>query len=176
MQKHKSLFLDPPKPQTFSDVQHCLRLNDLDEIGDGTHFLDFYMLGLFSFDQMTVQDGVDFFMDFCQEINVMPDTVTIPPHRPEWRELYKNHPVVVTVDPECVWSDGVIGGDCTEFYKNGVEIGNIVNPRDRHLDCGFDLERIDFFLETKNTPTREDILKRTISVLLARVFFLQFQI
>jgi alanyl-tRNA synthetase len=46
MQKHKPRFLDPTHTGILSDIQHCLRLNDLDEIGDGTHLLDFHMLGL----------------------------------------------------------------------------------------------------------------------------------
>ena len=35
--------------------------------------------------------------------------------------------VLVRIDNECLWSDGNIGGYCTEFYKNDIEIGNIVN-------------------------------------------------
>lgn len=66
MQKHKPSFLSLPRSQTLGDVQHCLRLNDLDEIGDGTHYLDFHMLGLFSFEDWSVQQGVDFWMSFCR--------------------------------------------------------------------------------------------------------------
>lgn len=167
MQKHKSQFQHPTTSHTISDVQHCLRLNDLHEVGDGTHYLDFHMLGLFSFDHWSVQQGVDFWMGFCHHLGVIPDTVTIPPYRPEWRELYRHHNVVVIMDPECVWSDGSIGGDCTEFYKDGVEIGNIVHPLNRHLDCGFGMERLERFLDPHfQPPTRPEVLLRTISVLL----------
>ena len=48
MQKHKALFQHSSTSHTIGDVQRCLRLNDLDEVGDGTHYLDFHMLGLFS--------------------------------------------------------------------------------------------------------------------------------
>ena len=166
MQKHKPTFLSPTVSKTITDVQHCLRLNDLDEIGDGTHYLDFYMLGLFSFNDWTVQQGVDFWMDFCSFIGVIPDTVTIHPDCPQWRGLYDKYPVKVTFDPECKWSDGSIGGYCTEFYKDGVEIGNIVNPLGTHLDCGFGMERLQSFCSNMEPPTSERVLFRTIEVLL----------
>ena len=166
MQKHKSSFLSPPRSQTLGDVQHCLRLNDLDEIGDGTHFLDFYMLGLFSFEGWSVQQGVDFWMGFCRRLGVMPDTVTIHPDCPHWSSLYEGYPVQVTLDPECRWSDGTIGGYCTEFYRDGVEIGNIVNPLGRHLDCGFGLERLQSFSHPSPQPTSHQVIERTVGVLL----------
>jgi alanyl-tRNA synthetase len=168
MQKHKPFFLDPSHIGLLGDVQHCLRLTDLDEVGDGTHWLDFYMLGLFSFRQWSIQQGVDFWMSFLQGIDLMPDTVTIPPHRPQWRELYVDYPVSIRVDPECVWSDGTIGGDCTEFYRQGVEIGNIVNPLGDCLDCGFGLDRLQSMVEgeTSRLLLRPDVLERTVGVLL----------
>lgn len=166
MQKHKSKFTDSETPNTLTDIQRCLRLNDLDEIGDGTHYLDFHMLGLFSFNKMTLQEAVDFWMQFCHYINVIPDTVTIHPDKQEWITLYSKHDVHVTLDPECVWSDGSIGGYCTEFYKDGVEIGNIVNTLDRHIDCGFGMERLESFYTGQPIISKEEILERTIEVLL----------
>ena len=155
----------------MTDIQHCLRLNDLDEVGDGTHCLDFHMLGLFSFRQMTVRDGVVFWMNFLTHLGVGPDTVTIHPDCPSWTRLYDDFDVVVREDPECVWSDGDIHGYCTEFYRQGVEIGNIVNPLGDCLDCGFGGERVQHFLDINQgvvpmTPTRSGVLARTIEVLL----------
>ena len=166
MQKHKKTFSSPLSLQTITDVQHCLRLNDLNEIGDDTHFLDFYMLGLFSFRHWDVPQTICFWMTFLQEINCIPDTVTIHPDKKEWRTYYKNYPVVVKEDKECLWSDGEIGGYCTEFYRNGVEIGNIVNPLGECIDCGFGVERLQRFLSPSPLPSKEEILGRTISVLL----------
>lgn len=166
MQKHKPTFLNPIRSETFSDVQRCLRLNDLEEIGDGTHYLDFNMLGLFSFNDWSVQEGVNFWMDFCVSIGVVPDTVTIHPDCPHWTHLYDTFDVTVVFDPECKWSDGSIGGYCTEFYKDGVEIGNIVNPLGQHLDCGFGLERLEQFVDNTPPPNKNDVLYRTIEILL----------
>lgn len=166
MQKHKSKFTDSESPKTLTDIQHCLRLNDLDEIGDGTHYLDFHMLGLFSFNQMTLQEAVDFWMDFCHHIDVIPDTVTIHPDKQEWKSLYSRYNVNVVLDPECVWSDGNIGGYCTEFYKDGVEIGNIVNTLGQHIDCGFGMERLESFYTGTEIISKNEILERTIRVLI----------
>lgn len=172
MQKHKSLFSNPNyKSITKSDVQHCLRLVDLDEIGDQTHYLDFWMLGLFSFQDWSLSQGIDFWFGFLSNLGIPPDTVTIPPHRLEWKELYSHLPVQVKIDPECVWSDGQIGGDCTEFYRNGVEIGNIIHPLEKSLDCGFGLERLGQCLqEVQLIPpsnlTLSMVLKQTIEILL----------
>lgn len=169
MQKHKSLFNDTSYSQvTVGDVQHCLRLNDLNEIGDQTHYLDFWMLGLFSFQDWSLKQGIEFWFYFLNQLGIPPDTVTIPPHRPEWGDLYSHLPVEVKEDPDCIWSDGVIGGDCTEFYRQGVEIGNIVYTLNRSLDCGFGLERLEMFYQNHPVQTlkREDILYRTVQLLL----------
>jgi alanyl-tRNA synthetase len=170
MQKHRSLF-PSGHTGTQSDIQHCLRLNDLDEIGDGTHYLDFHMLGLFSFRQMSVQEGIDWWMEFLGELNLKPQVVTIHPDCPQWSRFYDHHQVEVRLDPECKWSDGSIGGYCTEFYRDGVEIGNIVNPLGTCLDCGFGSERIQSLSDQLHDSTqpvydRSQVIDRTIGVLL----------
>ncbi len=68
MQQFKPLFIDPACTATFANLQSCLRLGDLDEIGDGTHLLRFDMLGLFSFRKMNVGQAIDFWLDFLAEI------------------------------------------------------------------------------------------------------------
>lgn len=170
MQKHRSLF-PSGHTGTQGDIQHCLRLNDLDQIGDGTHYLDFHMLGLFSFRQMSVQEGIDWWMEFLCELDLKPQVVTIHPDCPQWSKFYDEHQVEVRLDPECKWSDGSIGGYCTEFYRDEIEIGNIVNPLETCLDCGFGGERIQSLLDQSlglKQPTleRSQVIDRTIKVLL----------
>ena len=48
MQQFKERFKSE-ETGTLANVQSCIRLNDLEEIGDGTHYLYFDMIGLFSF-------------------------------------------------------------------------------------------------------------------------------
>ena len=145
---------------TIANVQSCIRLNDLEEIGDGTHYLYFDMIGLFSFRTLTVQQAVDFWMEFVVGVlNIDVDYVTIHPEKlDEWRSLYDNYDVEVRADEECKWSDGDIGGYCTEFFKDDVEIGNIVNPLGTCIDVGFGLQRLDMFVNEVEIETKEEIL------------------
>lgn len=169
MQKSKSLYRDMSvRRRTFCDVQRCLRLGDLGEIGDGTHFLDFHMLGLYSLRHWSLGMGVRFWLEFLDSVGVLPDTVTIHPDRPDHRSLYRDVDVRIVEDPGCVWSDGGIGGYCTEMHREGVEIGNIVNPLGDSLDCGFGLERIGSFLPGwgEPPPTRGGVISRTVGLLL----------
>lgn len=146
MQQYKQLFSDPSHIGTVANVQACLRMGDLDEIGDGTHFLHFTMLGLFSFRELTVGDAIDFWIEFLGTLGLVPDHVTIHPDRlEEWSPLYRDR-IPIVPDAECIWSDGSISGYCTEFYKNGIEIGNIVNPLGSCIDVGFGAERLDMIL------------------------------
>jgi alanyl-tRNA synthetase len=147
MQQFKPKFRDPSYTGTQANIQGCLRINDLDEIGDGTHLLHFDMMGLFSFREMSVKDAIDFWFDFLTEIGLSPDVVTIHPDRmDDWSQFYDGRTVTIKPDDECIWSDGEIGGYCTEFYLDGVEIGNIVNTNGDCIDVGFGLDRLLSFL------------------------------
>lgn len=162
MQQFKPLFIDPSVTTTFANLQSCLRLGDLDEIGDGTHLLRFDMLGLFSFRQMTVGQAIDFWLGFLAEIGASPHHVTIHPDRmAEWSPLYRGR-VPIRPDPDCTWSDGSITGFCTEFYRDGVEIGNIVNPLGTCIDAGFGLDRLDGLVNRTPPMKPAEILAEAI--------------
>lgn len=167
MHHFKKQFSDSTYHNTHSNIQTCLRLNDLDEIGDSTHYLVFHMLGLFSFRQWSLPKTIDFWMSFLDSIDLLPDFVTIHPDKyHDWKHFYSNFKVDVKMDTECYWNDGNIGGFCTEFYKNEVEIGNIVNTLGTCIDVGFGGERI---LNLKNLlpmPSKTEILKETIQSLI----------
>ncbi len=154
MQKYKSVFKNTEiTGKTISNVQSCIRLNDLDLVGDGTHSCCFSMMGLFSFREWSVQQTVDFWLEFLSSrLNLTPTYVTIHPDKSDWNVLYKNVPV--KTDIECVWSDGDIGGYCTEFYIDDVEIGNIVNPLSSCIDVGFGLERLDRIVNKRLPKSR----------------------
>lgn len=119
------------------------------------------MIGFFSFRDWSVPTTIDYWMEFLNRIGINPDYVTIHPDKPEWSQFYEKYGVEVRLDEECIWSDGEIGGYCTEFYKDDIEIGNIVNPLGTCIDVGFGLERIEMVLN--NTPkSKEDTLKETV--------------
>lgn len=143
MQHFKSLYNDETYQNTFSNIQTCLRLNDWNEIGDNTHYLVFHMIGLFSFQQWSLKKSVDFMWEFLSKLKITPDYVTIHPDKIDtWSYLYENYDIEIKADDECVWTDGDISGYCTEFYKDNIEIGNIVNTLGKSIDIGFGLERL----------------------------------
>jgi alanyl-tRNA synthetase len=49
---------------------------------------------------------------------------------------------MIVPDPDCQWSDGEIGGYCSELYCGDLEIGNLVNTMEHSVDVGFGLERM----------------------------------
>ena len=169
MQQFKTKFSDESYSGTISNIQSCLRLNDLDEIGDGSHLLYFNMIGFFSFRDWSVSKTIDYWMDFLGTIDIRPDYVTIHPDKLEWKEYYEKYNLEIRLDSECQWSDGEIGGYCTEFYKDGIEIGNIVNPMGTCIDVGFGLERLEMVL-TGQGRSKEDTLKETIFKLIESGF------
>jgi len=155
MQQFKKEFKDTSLVGvTKANIQSCVRLSDLDSIGDGTHCLYFEMMGLFSFRGMTVKEAVDFWMEFLQtKLNLKPDYVTIHPDKSEWSSYYNGYDVEIRGDKECIWSDGELGGYCTEFYINDIEVGNIVNCNGDCIDVGFGLERLQLVLKQKSHRT-----------------------
>ena len=162
MQQFKSKFSDLNYKGTISNIQPCIRLNDIDEIGDGTHLLYFNMIGLFSFREKTVQEMIHFWMEFLNRIGIKPDYVTIHPDKIiEWSPYYSDYNIPIKWDDQCKWTDGEIGGYCTEFYKDNVEIGNIVNPLGDCIDVGFGLERLELVLGGEK-QTKYEILKETV--------------
>lgn len=172
MQQFKEKF-NSHETGTIANIQSCIRLKDIEEIGDGTHYLYFDMIGLFSFRTMPLQDAVDFWMEFLEEVlDIKVDYITIHPDKmEEWRSLYDNYDVEIRADDECKWSDGNIGGYCTEFYKDDVEIGNIVNPLGDCIDVGFGLERLNAFVNKVSEKTKEDILVDTCTKILASGYY-----
>tara|TARA_Y100000389_G_scaffold189963_1_gene214283 strand:- start:3777 stop:4619 length:843 start_codon:yes stop_codon:yes gene_type:complete len=159
MQQFKDKFKNPDNT-TIANIQSCIRLNDLDEIGDGTHMLHFKMIGLFSFGKMQLSEAIDFWIEFIRGwLGITVDHVTVHSDKfDEWKWLYERYRIPIKLDDECIWSDGEMGGYCTEFYHNGVEIGNIVNTMGKYIDVGFGFSRLNDIINDKNKLTKNDIL------------------
>ena len=172
MQKHKTLFADASvRGRTLADCQTCFRSVDLMEVGDGSHSLDFRMLGLFSFRDWSLERGMSFWLGFCREIGVEPTRITVHPdklaeHKALWERLGLG--ALVEPDPGCQWSDGAIGGYCTELYVGDLEVGNIVNPLGDCLDCGFGLERLGMALGIHRLPGAEQSLRGSCALLISQ--------
>ena len=170
MQQFKPQFRDTSyKGKTVANIQPCIRLNDYDEMGDGTHLLYFNMMGLFSFRHLTLQEAIDFWMTFVQEkLGLKIQYVTL--HRDKlkaWTPLYAKYNVDIRIDDECTWSDGTAPrAYCTEFYIKDIEIGNIVNPGGDCIDVGFGFERLDSLVNGTNLQRRTCIMQDTINIML----------
>jgi hypothetical protein len=69
-------------------------------------------------------------------------------------ERYWEGVLPVRYDPECLWTDGNVGGFCSElFTPDGIEVGNLVNPLGHSVDVGFGYERM---LQVMERKTRVD--------------------
>jgi alanyl-tRNA synthetase len=158
MQQFKDKFIDKSYKGTIANVQSCIRLNDFDEIGDGTHFAYFNMLGLFSFRELSVKQTINLFLKFIKNLGLKIDYATIHPDKRDWKYYYPDY-MPLKNDDDCKWTDGKIGGYCTEFYVDGIEIGNIVNPLGDCIDVGFGLERLDMLVNGKKQKSRIELLK-----------------
>jgi len=155
MQKYKADFLNTSiQNKTVGNIQKCLRLNDLNELGDGTHFGIFQMMGLFSFRHMTVRDTINLWISFLNKISIKIDYVTIHPLMKSWKEYYSPYDIEVREDDECKWTDGNVGGYCTEFFHDNIEIGNIVNPLGTCIDVGFGFDRLNNIVNQPVQKTR----------------------
>jgi alanyl-tRNA synthetase len=165
MQQFSEYISNPEKAptKTIANIQPCLRINDLNDINDGTHLLYFNMIGLFSFNEWNIEKSIQFFLEFMNELEINLSYVTLHPDKKEWSKFYKN--IEIRYDNNCKWSHGGIEGYCTEFFVNinneDVEIGNIVNPNNNCIDVGFGLERLNYAI-LSNKYSEEEVLENTI--------------
>jgi alanyl-tRNA synthetase len=148
MQRVRHRFTSPDG-SVHGSLQSCVRTSDLELVGDGIHLTSFGMLGNFSFGGPEYRVSCEMWTRILQDLKVPLDPVHVHPDRPDHKRIWKDLGHEVIDDPECVWSDGQIGGHCCEVYSHGVEIGNLVNPQGHSTDVGFGLERLLMVLEGK---------------------------
>lgn len=168
MQKFKTDFSNEKiSGLTEANIQKCIRLGDLNLVGDGTHSICFNMIGLFSFRHWSLKKTVLFFHEFLKECSLVPDFVTM--HEDKYKEWKDIHPkgTEIKIDNSCEWSDGEIGGYCTEFYINDIEVGNVVNPLGNCIDVGFGLERLQNLVDKTMPISRIDELKKACDALIS---------
>lgn len=162
MQQYASLFEKKWVRGTSANVQPCLRVNDIREIGDGTHLLYFNMLGLFSFRELSVKQAFDLVLMFIEDNLLLKiDKITLHPDKiHEWLP-YINGCYRVETDNDCLWTDGKTEGYCIEFYVDGVEVANIVNTCGDCIDMGAGLERLQALVDRK-LKSKKEVIKEAI--------------
>jgi alanyl-tRNA synthetase len=142
MQPLKPRFAEPDGSQSAS-FQSCIRMNDLDEVGDGSHLTSFTMVGSFGFGSNNYDQHCELWDRIITRLGIAVDTLTFHPdskHESLWRTMgYKTKP-----DTECIWraNDAEQGSHCCEMFVGDLEIGNLVNPGGHSIDVGFGLERL----------------------------------
>jgi len=147
----------------LSTLQSCLRTNDLDLVGDGTHLSYFEMLGNFSFGNDDYERSVELWHELLINLNVKVDTVHIHPSQNEHKLLWNKLGYQIVDDEDCVWSDGNIGGYCCELYCGNLEIGNLVHTYKVSTDVGFGLERLVQVIEQKNRVDETSLFRQDVS-------------
>jgi hypothetical protein len=149
MQRFKPRFRQPDG-QTLSTLQSCIRTNDIDLVGDGTHLTYFEMLGNFSFNGVSYEQSVELWHSILTRLHLPVSHITVHPTQDGHRRLWERLGYVVRPDEGCQWSDGEIGGYCCEVFVGDLEIGNLVNPLEHSTDVGFGWERLHQVVERVN--------------------------
>jgi alanyl-tRNA synthetase len=152
MQQFKSYYLGTPSPygNRVVSVQKCLRVDDIDEVGDETHNTFFEMLGNFSFNYPQGEgsyfktEAIRFGYELiAEQLGMQIDYVTIfagddkSPRDTEtlaiWQDLAQEKGIDLEIRElgreDNFWGPTGAEGPCgptTEIFVNNVEVWNIV--------------------------------------------------
>lgn len=131
-----------PILERYSSLQSCIRTNDIDFVGDGSHLTYFEMLGNFSFQNYDYSYACLMWNRIIRELHLPVSHITVHPTQQAHSLLWKEMGYFVVEDESCVWSNGNIGGYCCEVFCDDLEVGNLVNPLEHSVDVGFGFERL----------------------------------
>lgn len=166
MQRYKDRFIRRDGGR-ISSLQSCIRTDDLNLVGDGSHLSYFEMLGNFSFGNNDYQLSVEMWDNLLRELKITSSEIHVHPtqssHNLIWTRLGHN----VVSNPDCVWSDGNIGGYCCEIYCNGLEIGNLVNTDAVSTDVGFGWERLIQVIQEKTHVQGTSLFRQDVNPVIA---------
>ena len=91
-------------------LQSCIRTDDLELVGDGTHLTSFEMLGNFSFGRDDYEHSVELWHSIVSDLKIPVSEVRVHPTRKDHQQLWKQRGYPVTLDDRCVWTG--IDTDC----------------------------------------------------------------
>jgi len=133
-----------------SSLQSCIRTKDLELVGDGSHLTYFEMLGNFSFGRNDYEESVELWHLIINDLKIDITSIHCHPDRQDLAIMWQKRGYVVVYNPDCIWSDGDIKGECCEMFCGDLEIGNLVNPVGHSTDVGFGWERLHQVVEKKS--------------------------
>ena len=134
-----------------ASIQPCLRMDDLNKVGDGQHLTFFYMLGTFGFGSNNYTEHCTLWDHIIRDLGVRIDYVRVHPKAPlEHYGIWAYLGYSIVKDSDCVWG---IQGEATSYccelmhctgidLEPDVEVGNLVNTNGNSVDVGFGFERI----------------------------------
>ncbi len=193
MQQFKPYYLSEKSPygDNVASVQRCLRVSDIEEVGDERHLTFFEMLGNFSFGGYQKERAIKMAKEFLDSIDIKIDYVTVfegdgkLPKDEETVEIWGNFGfseekgnLKFCGKEDNFWGPTGDEGPCgptTEIYSDGIEIWNIVfnqyyQNKDKSLknldilgiDTGMGLERLAKVSQKVETVFETDMLKPII--------------
>ncbi len=133
-----------------SSLQSCIRTNDLDLVGDGSHLTYFEMLGNFSFGGNDYEESVELWHLIVNDLKIDITSIHCHPDRKDLAAMWQKRGYQIVYNSDCTWSDGDITGECCEMFCGDLEIGNLVNPMIHSTDVGFGWERLHQVVEKKS--------------------------
>ena len=153
---------ETPDGSKYGSIQSCIRTNDLELVGDGSHLTYFEMIGNFSFGGNDYQVSVELWDSIVRDLGIRVDYVTYHPTRDDHKLLWTRKGYVTKPDETCRWSDGNIGGNCCELFVGDLEIGNLVNPLGHSTDVGFGHERLLQIVEGKTRVDQTSLFRQDV--------------
>jgi alanyl-tRNA synthetase len=133
--------------------QVCVRTNDLDSVGDGTHLSSFIMVGCHAFDVPgSYELSCKAWDSIVKNLQIPITHIECHPTQEQHKRLFNALGYTVRESEDCIWSNGEhgLGGYCCEMFIDDFEVGNLVNPLGHSVDVGFGLERMVQIIEGKN--------------------------
>jgi len=161
MQQVKNRFLYPDGSH-YGSLQSCIRTNDLELVGDGSHLTYFEMLGNFSFGGHDFETSVELWHCIVKDLKIPVSTVHVHPDRLDHKHMWIKRGYRVINDRTCQWSDGNIHGECCELFSGDLEIGNLVNPLGHSTDVGFGWERLHQIVEKKHRVDQTSLFDQSL--------------
>ena len=150
-----------PDGTSYGNMQYCVRTNDIDEVGDGTHLTFFQMIGSFGFGTNDYERHCLMWTRIMHDLGIPISHVNV--HPDSGFERYWDEKFPVQHSEDCLWSDGSVGGYCSElFTSDGVEVGNIVNPLGHSIDVGFGYERLLQVMEGKTRVDETELFDQSL--------------